>query len=228
MDRITIFPAGDSLALEYAVQYLKEQDISIGEENATHLLFDVPTKTSDLDWVGSHTTLIGGNLDWLDPAIARIDLLKDEYYVAENAHLTADCALRLLGQHLKCRFRGCSILIIGWGRIGKCLAAMLKDLGAQVTVAARKTVDLAMAAALGYDSVALENIRPKHYQAVVNTAPAPVLETSEGLYIDLASKRGILGENVIWARALPGKMLPESSGKLIADSILRHLREGEK
>ena len=221
MNNIRIFPAGDSPAVEYAVEYLKEAGISVGEENATHLLVNVPTKPADFGWISPKTTLIGGNLDWLAPAVDRIDLLKDEIYVAENAHLTADCTVRLLGQHLKCQFRDCPVLIIGWGRIGKCLAAMLRNLDAKVAVAARKKADLAMVQALGYTPVSMDKI--PDYPVVVNTAPAPVLGVGEGLRIDLASQKGIAGENVIWARGLPGKMLPQSSGKLIAQAILRHL-----
>jgi hypothetical protein len=41
------------------------------------------------------------------------------------------------------------------------------------------------------------------------------------LKIDLASHRGIEGEDVIWARGLPGKDAPESSGKLIVKTAIR-------
>ena len=44
--------------------------------------------------------------------------------------------------------------------------------------------------------------------------------------IDLASKPGMGGENVIVARGLPGKMQPEQSGQLIAETFMR-LREVE-
>jgi hypothetical protein len=40
------------------------------------------------------------------------------------------------------------------------------------------------------------------------------------LKIDLASKPGIAGSDVIIARGLPGKMAPESAGHLIAKTIL--------
>lgn len=220
MDKITVFPAGDSPAIQYAVEFLRKKGISVGTENASHLLLNVPSQPTEIP---PNMTVIGGNLSWLDPSVPRLDLLQDEIYVAENAHLTAECTLRLLGQHLSCAFRDCPILIIGWGRIGKCLAALLDKLDARVTVAARKQSDLAMLTALGYGAVALDQIDTTLYRAVVNTAPAPVLGPGEGLRIDLASQKGIAGENVLWARGLPGKMLPESSGKLIGQGILRYL-----
>lgn len=227
MDSIRIFPAGDSPALTYAARYLAEQGISVGEESATHLLLNVPAKPVELGWISPNTTVIGGNLDWLPPIFPRLDLLRDEQYVAENAALTADCALRVLGQHLPCAIRGCPMLMIGWGRIGKCLAALLRVLGAEVTVAARKETDLALLRALGYRALPLAGIDPRPYRVIFNTAPAPVLDAGEGLRIDLASQKGIAGDNVLWARGLPGKMLPESSGKLIAQTVLRYLEEGK-
>lgn len=222
MNKPIIFLAGDSPALTFAAHFLESAGIKISRENATHTLLNVPSKPED---ILPGTTVIGGNLDFLPPETPKIDLLQDEFYVAENAYLTADCAVRLLGQHLLCQFRDCPILIIGWGRIGKCLCAMLRALDARVFVACRKETDLAMVNALGCTAVALDAIEPKSYKAIVNTAPAPVLPSGEGLRIDLASRKGMDGENVIWARGLPGKMLPESSGKLIAQAILRHLEE---
>ena len=187
----------------------------------THILLNVPTKEVDLSELPAGVTVIGGNLEGSFP---KMDLLRDEQYLAENAALTADCALRLLGSHLPVAFRDCPILIIGWGRIGKCLASMLKALGAQVTVAARKPSDLGMLTALGYRTVEIGNIDPMPYRAILNTAPAPVLSPGgTAVKIDLASRLGLAGDDVIWARGLPGKMLPESSGQLIARGVLRHL-----
>lgn len=217
-----IFVAGDSPALTYAARFLGSAGVKLGRENATHTLLNVPSAGGE---ILPNTTVIGGNLDFLPPDIPKIDLLKDEFYIAENAQLTADCTVRLLGQHLPCQFRDCPILVIGWGRIGKCLCAMLKALDARVFVAARKETDRAMVRALGYGAVAMEDMGD--CKAIINTAPSPVLPAGDGLRIDLASSRGIAGENVIWARGLPGKMLPESSGKLIAQAILRHFKEGK-
>ena len=45
------------------------------------------------------------------------------------------------------------------------------------------------------------------------------------LKIELASLPGIAGDDVIPARGLPGIYVPESSGKLIADTLLHRLQE---
>lgn len=228
MGEVTIFPMGDGPAIRFAARALQKQGVNIAptlSEKVTHVLLNVPTKEVNLSELPAGVMVIGGNLEGSFP---RIDLLREEQYLAENAALTADCALRLLGQQLPVAFRDCTILIIGWGRIGKCLAAMLKALGAEVTVAARKPSDLGMLTALGYVAVEVGAIDPTRYRAILNTAPAPVLSPGgNAVKIDLASRLGMAGEDVIWARGLPGKMLPESSGELIARGVLRHLQEGE-
>lgn len=224
MRAITIFPMSDAPAVGFAARELEKQGVAIADflsPAVTHVLLSVPTKETVLP---QGVTVIGGNLEEGYP---KIDLLKDEQYLAENAAITADCALRLLSDRLPVTFHGCPMLVIGWGRIGKCLASMLKALGAEVTVAARKPADLGMLTALGYKTAEIGKLDPVPYRAIVNTAPAPVLSAGgNAIKIDLASRLGMAGENVIWARGLPGKMLPEASGALIARCVLRHLREG--
>ena len=232
MRQITVFPMGAGAAVEFAARALQMRGVAIAAsltEDVSHVLLDVPTKNADLSGVAPGTTIVGGHLDSIPESFSKVDLLRQEQYLAENAALTADCALRLLGQHLPVAFSGCPILVIGWGRIGKCLANMLKMLGADVAVAARKPADLGMLSALGYKSVEIGSIDPNRYRAILNTAPAPVLGLGGScVKIDLASSLGMAGEDVIWARGLPGKMLPESSGELIARGVLRHWKEGIK
>lgn len=230
MKGITVFPAADAPAVRYAADFLEERGVAIArsaEEAATHWLLPVPTPAELLKKIPPEVAVIGGKLDGLPDTYPRLDLLKSEGYQAKNAALTADCALRLLGQQLPVAFSGCPVLVIGWGRIGKCLCQSLAALGVRVTVAARKETDRAMATALGYDAVTMERIFPHRFRAIFNTAPAPVLSRGgeECIKIDLASQQGMAGANVIWARGLPGKMLPESSGRLMAQEILELLQK---
>ncbi len=229
MRQATVFPIGDSPALSFAIRALEKEGVQVGSalSQATHVLFPVPTKEVNVQNIPEGVTVIGGNLDFLPDTFPKVDLLREEQYLAENAHLTADCALRLLADRLGVAFRGCPLLVIGWGRIGKCLATMLKALEADVTVAARKASDLGMLTALGYKAVAVSDIEPERYRAIINTAPAPILERDgDYIQIDLASQQGLAGQRAIWARGLPGKMLPEASGRLIAQGVLRHLKGG--
>ena len=212
-------------------------------ESTTHLLLPVPSFDDsgnlkgggDLEGVLSalprSITIIGGNLP-KDKfrEYKTIDLLKDATYLADNAAITAYCAVRLAMMELPVMLRGCQVLIIGWGRIARCLAALLWALESDVTIAARQEEHRAMAHALGYHAEDTEQLghNLNNYRLIFNTAPAPVLCEEQVshcrdncLKIDLASTLGIAGKHVIWARGLPGKDMPESSGKLIAKTAIR-------
>lgn len=249
MAQYLIYPIGSTLACRYAAEYLQKHRFELVDHptpEVTHLLLDVPGFGNDgllrgggaveriLETLPQYITVVGGNLQ--HPALEgyrKMDLLLDEGYLAENAAITADCALQTAAPLLTTTFAQSPALIIGWGRIGKCLAAMLKAIGCQVTVAARKASDRAMLQALGYraaDPKRLDGILPR-FRILFNTVPTPVLNRRQlsvcrnCVKIDLASQKGLEGDDVIWARGLPGIHAPESSGQLIADTFIRLLKE---
>lgn len=240
------YTAGRTDALLRAETVLRQQGCQFASQpdlTVTHLLLGVPSFEADGSLKG------GGYLEDILPALSpqvkiyggmpgnRIpeeyrftNLLEDPFYVAENARITAHCAIRLAMEKLPCILHGCQVLVVGWGRIGKCLAKLLKDLGAYVTVAARKDSDRAMLDALGYDTLDTRQLSGSllRFRVIFNTAPEMVLpgETIETarkdcLKIDLASRPGIDAPDVIFARGLPSRYAPESSGRLIAKTLLR-------
>jgi len=235
------FTCGDTSALNYALAHLKHAGCRFAEsadDSVTHLILPVPSFEPDgtikgggnlsdlIKKVTKSTVIIGGNLSCPElDEFRKIDLLKDEHYLAQNAALTAHCAVKIAMNQMKITFSGCPVLIIGWGRIGKCLADLLRKLGSDVSIAARKESARAMISALGYDAVDTAGIDTSGYKVICNTVPAMVCPqySNQGLVIDLASKKGINGLAVIWARGLPSKEVPESSGYLIAETILRLL-----
>lgn len=224
---ICIFPVGSTSACLFAQEKLRDAGLAVVDHpcpEVSHLLLDVPGKLPEgvLDMLPEDVCIIGGNLE--GPGL---DLLKEERYLAQNAAITADCALRIAAPMLKVSFRDCPTLVLGWGRIGKCLAKMLRGLGTPVTVAARKDADRAMLRALGYGAVDFQESAKESPKLIFNTVPCPVPDTgtADCVKIDLASRRGLSGERVVWARGLPGRIAPESSGNLIARTILRKLEE---
>ncbi len=252
MNNIVICTAGTTPAVEFALRALGHRGIQIAQKpapDATHLLLPAPSFEKDghirgggvlehiLADLPQDITVIGGNLD--HPALQgykTMDLLQDGLYLAKNAAITADCAIRVASDQLPLVWEGCPVLIIGWGRIGKCLAAQLKALGATVTVAARKAPDRDILRALGYGAENTETMRHSlsAFRVIFNTVPAPVLSDAQlrhcrrgCLKIELASHPGIAGDNVISALGLPGKLAPESSGQLMAQSIIRLFAEQE-
>ena len=235
--------AGRSGALDYCVNLLSEKGYIFTSNLAdpvTHLILPIPSLDEGghikgdgslqevLAKLSPTATVIGGNLPRNLPGEhSFIDLLQDEEYVCQNAYITAHCAMALAAERLDTTFRDCACLIIGWGRIGKCLADVMDRLDANVTVAVRNPRDRAILEALGYSTVSIPQIGPTAYDLIFNTAPELILPNCKGsaLKIDLASKPGITGSDVIWARGLPGKMAPAAAGKQMAQRILYYIKE---
>ena len=239
MGPYTFYTAGETAALRLAISQLQQAGLTFSSEpgnHITHLLLPVPSLSPDgtirgggnlhrlLPQLPRDLCIIGGNLPPL-PQYKIVDLLQDSVYVAENAYITAHCAIRLMMEKLPTALRNCKILVIGWGRIGKCLASLLKQMEADVTVAARKETDRAILSALGYHTISPEETGD--FRVIFNTVPAPVACNcnSSCLKIDLASVQGISCADVIHATGLPGKDAPEASGNLIARTVLRLLKE---
>lgn len=248
MDKCLIFPVGTAPAAQFAADHLMQSGVPIADHptpEITHLLLDVPSFDSRgqlrsgadidtlLDRLPQKICIIGGNLK--HPALTdyrTIDLLNDWDYLADNAAITADCALQVAAPLLKTTLYQSPTLIIGWGRIGKCLARLLQSVGTDVTVAARKQSDRAVLHALGYKAVDTANFQNlSGYRLIFNTVPEPVLNEKQSelcrncVKIDLASTPGIIGDDVVYARGLPGIYAPETSGTLIAKTSMKYLKE---
>lgn len=243
LNDLIFYCAGDSKALYYAAAFLMEEGavfLPCPDHTVTHLLLPIPSFEKDgsikgggdlstiLSQLPKTVTVVGGNLH--RPELEEydvLDLLEDPWYLARNASITAHCALELALAKLPVTLEKCPVLVIGWGRIGKCLAKLLSGLGACITVAARKESRRVMIDALGYKSCAIDHIRPENYRLIINTVPAMILPSAPGtaLKIDLASTPGIGGRDVLHAKGLPGLLAPESSGDLIAHTIMQWVKE---
>ena len=228
----------EAILRKQGCQFASEPDLSV-----THLLLGVPSFEADgslkgggcldeiLPALSPQVNICGGGLsDRIPASFQKIDLLNDPFYLAENARITAHCALGLAVKKLPCILFGCPVLVVGWGRIGKCLAKLLSDVGAHVSVAVRKPSDRAMLDALGYDSLDIATLSGSllRFRVIFNTVPemvlpADVMESAreDCLKIDLASVVGMDAPNSIHARGLPGRYASESSGELIAKTLLR-------
>ena len=241
MDNKVFCCAGYSPALEHAKANLTRAGFRFTDtpgDEVTHLLLPVPSFDQYGQIRGSgnlndilpklhpDTTVIGGNIG----NVKGLDLLRDSFYVTRNAALTADCAIRFASRRMDMEWSNCRVLVLGWGRIGKCLSKSLDALGATVIIAARKEEDRALASAFGLRAVSFVDLNPliSQQDIIFNTVPAPVLDenqvnlcSNDCLLIELASKPGILSDRAVPALGLPGKMVPRSSGKLIAEAIIR-------
>lgn len=245
-----IYPATCTPAGEEAIKALRSRSYAVTDHftpEITHLLLDIPSFRRDgtlrsgqnleelLSHLPSACQVIGGNLH--HPALSGIrclDLLCIPDYTAKNASITAHCALKIAMIRMGCTFDSLPVLVIGWGRIGKCLCRLLRGLDAHVTICPHSQQDIAIARALGYAACSVDQIQPGDFRLVFNTAPTQVFTDAQAaafrscLKFDLASTPGIPGNDVIDARGLPGIYAPESSGALIAHTVETILKEGSQ
>lgn len=247
MNPVLLFPAGISESCRSASKFLEQHGFLLTDHpspDITHLLLDIPSfdcrgmlrDGSDLEkllrMLPQTITIIGGNLE--NSSITnyrKIDLLKDPVFLAKNAAITAECALQITAPYIDFTFADSRVLILGWGRIGKCLSKLLKTMGCHVTVAARKDTDRAILEALGYAAVDFPEVPQvlKKHNILFNTVPEQILKEEllnlwkDGIKVDLASAPGMICDNVVTARGLPGKYAPESAGRLIAQTVRRLL-----
>ena len=242
MKKMLLYPIGTGESCRYASVFLKCSGVSLIDHPSpeiTHLLLDVPSfgsadLTGLLRMLPGKIAIIGGNLSQaIGQDYSRIDLLQDPVFLAKNAAITAECALQAAAPYINTTYADTPVLILGWGRIGKCLAYLLSSIGCPVTVAVRKATDLAMLKALRYGTVEFSQLHKVigSCRLLFNTVPNLILPQDvtdlwDGLVkIDLASRPGMEYEDVIPARGLPGKYAPESAGRLIAKTILRICQE---
>ncbi len=175
------------------------------------------------------------------------DYFKSEALQIKNAYTTAEAAVNIAMNKLQKNIKDTSFAVTGYGRIAKQLVTLLLAFGADVTVAARKESDLALAALAGAKCVSIANGKKgiekicNGYDVIFNTVPTwlfdkdvlPIL-SKDTLLIDLASAPGGVDiaeakrqrKNVLWATSLPGKYAPESAGIHIAQ-VVKEIIQGE-
>ena len=130
MDGKRLYCAGGTAAARYAGEYLGNFYIDLAERPGSDVgavLLDVPSFAPDgtlrmggsvenlLAQLPPDVTVCGGNLD--HPALDGyrcVDFLKDAQYQAENAYITAECAVEIALSYLPMTLRQCPVLVMGW------------------------------------------------------------------------------------------------------------------
>lgn len=197
------------------------------------------------DMISNDSIIVGGRLpraffNYCEAKGIKIfDYFDCEGFQIKNAYTTAEAALAIAMNNLSKNIRGAKFGVTGYGRIAKQLVRLLIALGGEVTVAARKESDRALAELEGCDTVnisergGIKKLR-NGCDVIFNTVPEIIfdydfLEKADArtLFIELASAPGgidisaakALRSNVLWAPSLPGKYAPESAGELIAECV---------
>ena len=183
--------------------------------------------------------IIGGGLP---EALGGLDYMQNEALLYENARLTAEGALMLLGNNTKGALLGADVGLLGMGRIAECLCLLLHAVDAHVTVYARRAEALCRARAMGARTVRFRERLPRsaaEHQMLCNTVPHVLVGEEliahmrhDTLLLELASAPGGFDRAAAQARGLlyvngqglPGKYAPRAAGELIAAYVLDALR----
>lgn len=170
-----------------------------------------------------------------------------DYYALEevnlkNALLSAEGIAGILIDRLPVTVSGLKVGITGYGRVGRMTARLLRNMGADVTVFARRAdaralaeTDFVHAKSFSY----LESLA-SDFDVIINTVPTLVIdkitisktkptciliETASPPYgIDFKAASYAQRE-LIKAFSLPGKTAPESAGKILGEAVFRMLTE---
>ena len=174
--------------------------------------------------------------------IRYLDFMEDPVVTEENAVATAEGTIAELVNHSPYNIDGAKIIVTGYGHCGREIAKKLKELGARVTVLARRREVRKQAKADGFYAVdfAFGPEEAMGAAMLVNTVPAPVVtsviikELPRDAYIldiasmpggtDFASAKeyGIRADLVL---GIPGKYAPKESAYILERSLERFIAE---
>lgn len=169
------------------------------------------------------------------------DCYSREDFQLLNAVPTAEGIAEIALRELPITVNGAKIFVLGFGRTGKAIGELLKAMGADVIIGARRASVLAEAEKTGFKAVNISDDFeiPSKIRMAVNTVPARILsekhlkqlkgclyaEAASAPYgIDLEKARAV-GVKTILASGLPGKIAPESAGEIIAKTIINTVKE---
>lgn len=170
------------------------------------------------------------------------DFYGDEQFADENTVISADGAVAYLLSISGGDISGKNILVCGYGRFGAVLCEKLVELGAAVTVAARREDSLREAREHGFSALKIDLAQrcffsvPMSCYAVLNTVPYHIFTeenvgTLEGkIYLELASApfggAPAQLEKVCrykYLPAIPANFAPERAGRAMLASLLRYI-----
>ncbi len=174
------------------------------------------------------------------------DYYNQESLQIKNALPSAEGALMIAMENTDITVKEMKALVSGYGRIGSILSRILKNLGANVTVAARRDETLCELSLAGFNSVRIggdiDDLRKAvgECDVIFNTVPCVVFNKNiingaknKPIYIEIASSPGGIdhsaardnGIKTIFAPSIPGKYSPITAGRYIYETISDILSE---
>ena len=166
----------------------------------------------------------------------QLDYFENEAYVLKNAFITSQGALKVLLDTTDDFVVGKKVLVTGFGKIGKSISVILKNLGMKVFVAVRSDKARVEALSMGFDVLSFNQLSGAifYFDFIFNTVPERVFENrdikhmrDDAFYFELASKPfgadktyfDEYDKNYISANGLPGKYYPAAVAENIYNFI---------
>lgn len=217
---------------------ITDKRISYASQELQKMGYRLVNKESNADFA-----LLGINPDksLIPRHIPVIDYKDDEGFAIANAYLTAEAAVALACSESELSLVNSSVLIVGYGRIGKALHKYLSVFTNNITVCARRPEVRLLAQSNCAKAIDFDELKEKNdFDFVFNTVVHPVINAAElsalkptVLVIELASFPGGVdthlaaakGIKLVIARGLPGKYSPKSAGVIVAKTVDKIVRE---
>jgi len=173
-----------------------------------------------------------------------IDMLSREELLVQNAIPTAEGAIKIAIEETDITLHGNNMLVIGYGRIGTVLSAMLRGMGAEVSTVVNTGRAAALAKSCGHRAIMFEDMESnlKEADVIFNTVPNILLDKrnmkhirKSTVIVDLASPPyGVdvndardFGLKVLFTNSLPGKVAPVTTAGYILETINHIIAEVE-
>lgn len=203
-----------------------------------HLLKKIPAHA--IIFSGTATTYLERVCEKINRRLVLLYELDDVAIL--NSIPTAEATLQLAMEHTEQTIHGANVFVFGYGRIGKTVAHLFHQVGANVSVIARKQEALARVNASFMEAVPVQKIDSiiEKCDICINTIPHLVITKKliekmkeESLIIDVASSPGgtdfhAANEKEIkalHALGLPGKVAPKTAGEIVAEKVQSMLEE---
>ncbi len=171
------------------------------------------------------------------------DYAKSDYFALQNAIPTAEGALLLSLQNTDESLCDLSVGVVGFGKIGKAVAALFCAVGADVSVFARREEVRAQIRALGYTAHGMDALseRASACRILINTVPERIFDenvlsylSKETFFLELASPPYgaapdtlcALGVRSLIASGIPGRYFPKTAGIAVAKTVLHSITKG--
>ncbi len=163
------------------------------------------------------------------------DYSEDEIFQLENAFYTAEGALARIIENTAISAGHCSILVAGYGRIGKALATLMSGSFWHLCIYARRAESRAEIGAKGINTIS-EVSNLGEYDVIINTVPHGIFDEAslstirtEALIMDLSASPGYvdkalcqkLSKKLMYLPGVPLWSAPQSAGTSAAKAVER-------